>query len=55
MNFGKYSKFWLSLGGPVAAGLVAFAGLDQGAANSMVTALSAFVGSLMVVLGPANK
>lgn len=52
---GKYSKFWLSLTGPLAVGLTSFAGLDASAAEGLAATAASLLGSLFVVFGPANR
>ncbi len=55
MKFARYNKFIMSLTGPLAAALVAFAGFDMDAATGVATTAGAFLGSLSVLFGPANR
>ncbi|MGI9451955.1 MAG: hypothetical protein ACR2QH_15135 [Geminicoccaceae bacterium] len=55
MNLARYNKFWMSLTGPLAAGLITFFGLDASTAESITAAVISLVGPFMVAAGPANK
>lgn len=51
----KYSKFWLSLTGPLATALVAFGVTDTETAQAVAASSASLVGSLFVILGPGNS